>query len=85
MEGTMRQALRGHWPEYPMEAGQLGLFMLSACVFATLLYYPGSPLGQGVEHPLLRRLLMGSAMALTAMARDPDRHAVRVIGPEGPR
>jgi len=81
----MRQALRGHWPEYPMEAGQLGLFMLSACVFATLLYYPGSPLGQGVEHPLLRRLLMGSAMALTAMARDPDRHAVRVIGPEGPR
>ena len=64
----MRQALRGHWPEYLMEAGQLGLFMLSACVFATLLYYPGSPLGQGVEHSLLRRLLMGTAMALTAMA-----------------
>src|SRR5260370_5048626 len=68
MEGTMRQAVRGHWPECLMEAGQLGLFMLSACVFATLLYYPGSPLGLGVEHPLLRRLLMGTATALTAMA-----------------
>jgi hypothetical protein len=42
----MRQALRRHWPEYLMEAGQLGLFMLFACVFVTLLYDPGPPFGQ---------------------------------------
>ena len=70
----MRQALRGHWPEYLMEAAHLGLFMLSACVFATLLYHPGSPigpgspLGLGLEDETLRRLLMGVAMALTAVA-----------------
>ena len=70
----MRQALREHWPEYLMEGAHLGLFMLSACVFATLLYHPGSPvgpgstLGQGLEAGTLRRLVMGLAMALTGVA-----------------
>ncbi len=64
----MRGALRGHWPEYLVEAAGLGLFMLSACVFTTLLYYPGSPVGQVVENQILRRILMGLAMAFTAMA-----------------
>ena len=36
-------ALRRHWPEYLMEAAGLGLFMVSAGLFATLLWYPGSP------------------------------------------
>ena len=70
----MRQALRGHWPEYLMEAVHLGLFMISACVFATLLYHPASPvgpgssLGRGLGDDLVRRLLMGIAMAATAVA-----------------
>lgn len=70
----MRQALRGHWPEYLMEAAHLGLFMISACVFTTLLYHPASPvgpgssLGWGLEGESLRRLLMGIAMASTAVA-----------------
>jgi MIP family channel proteins len=74
MDGTMRQALRGHWPEYLMEAAHLGLFMISACVFVTLLYHPGSPvgptspLGRSLGHEPLRRLLMGIAMASTAVA-----------------
>ena len=42
----MPSALRGHWPEYLMEAAGLGLFMLSACAFTALLYYPGSLIGQ---------------------------------------
>lgn len=64
----MIRALKHHWPEYLMEAGELGLFMLSAGVFATLLEYPGSPVRQAVSDPLLRRALMGASMGLTAMA-----------------
>jgi hypothetical protein len=29
----MSTALRGHWPEYLIEAAGLGLFMLVACAF----------------------------------------------------
>ncbi|HKW94990.1 MAG TPA: aquaporin, partial [Methylomirabilota bacterium] len=64
----MRRALGEHWPEYLMEAAGLGLFMLSACAFTTLLFHPGSPITSGVEPPILRRCLMGLAMALTAVS-----------------
>lgn len=63
----MGDALRGHWPEYLMEAAGLGLFMLSACVFGTLLGHPASPVVQAVPEPLVRRVLMGLAMGLTAV------------------
>ena len=52
-----------------MEAAHLGLFMLSACAFTTLLYHPGSPIAEwfrGIGNETLRRLAMGAAMALTA-------------------
>ncbi len=62
------KALLLHWPEYLMEAGELGLFMISAGLFATLMEYPGSPVRQAVSDPLLRRALMGAAMGLTAVA-----------------
>jgi aquaporin Z len=39
----MFESPRSHWPEYLMEAGGLGLFMLSAGLVTTLLEYPGSP------------------------------------------
>lgn len=64
----MREALRRHWPEYLIEAAGLGLFMISACVFATLLEHPGSPVRQGLPTPILRRAFMGLAMGLTAVA-----------------
>jgi aquaporin Z len=64
----MPSALRGHWPEYLMEAAGLGLFMLSACAFTALLYYPGSLIGRSLESQIIRRVLMGLAMALTAVA-----------------
>jgi len=64
----MIRALKQHWPEYLMEAGELGLFMLSAGLFATLMEYPGSPVRQAVSDPFLRRALMGAAMGLTAVA-----------------
>ncbi len=38
-----------------MEAAGLGLFMISACVFAVLLEHPASPLRQALDDGLLRR------------------------------
>jgi aquaporin Z len=61
-------SLRQHWPEYLMEAWGLGTFMVSAGMFATLLEYPGSPVHQAIPDPLVRLVLMGLAMGLTAMA-----------------
>ena len=51
-----------------MEAALLGLFMLSACLFTTLLFYPGSPLPQLSPDPFVRRVIMGLAMGGTAVA-----------------
>ncbi|MFQ5551284.1 MAG: MIP/aquaporin family protein [Gemmatimonadales bacterium] len=50
-----------------MEGAGLGIFMISAGVFATILEYPGSSVRAAIADPLLRRLLMGSAMGLTAI------------------
>ncbi len=64
----MMNALTRHWPEYLMEAAGLGLFMISACLFAALLEHPASPVRQAISDPLVRRVLMGLAMGLTAVA-----------------
>jgi aquaporin Z len=42
--------------------------MVSACLFAALLEYPGSPIRQAVTSAALRRIPMGLAMGLTAVA-----------------
>jgi len=60
-------ALRRHWPEYLMEAAGLGLFMISAGLFGTLLFHPGSPVVALLPDPLARRALMGLIMGLTAI------------------
>lgn len=59
-----------HWPEYAIEALCLGLFMLSAATFASLLRHPASPLSVTVRSfmPPLQRVPMGMAMGLTAAA-----------------
>src|SRR5215471_2499583 len=61
-------ALHQHWPEYLIEAMGLAFFMVSACVFATLLEYPGSPVRHAIVDAMLRRIPMGLAMGATAMA-----------------
>jgi aquaporin Z len=63
----MLDALKEHWPEYLMEAAELGIFMISACVFATLLGHPASPFAQALPQPTVQRLLIGIAMGLTAV------------------
>ena len=53
-------ALRLHWPEYLMEAGDLGLYMFFACAFATLLQHPASPVRHFISSSLARRTLYGA-------------------------
>ncbi len=61
-------SIRLHWPEYLMEAGLLSAFMVSACVFGALYEFPKSPVHQAIMSRMLRRLLMGMSMGLTAIA-----------------
>lgn len=64
----MWRALKEHWPEYLIEAGALGVFMVSACLFTILLQHPASPVRQAIQSELLRRLLTGMAMGLTLIS-----------------
>jgi aquaporin Z len=57
-----------HWPEYLIEASALGTFMISASLFTVLLEHPDSPVARAISDPVVRRLLMGLAMGLTAIA-----------------
>jgi len=61
-------SLRKHWPEYLMEGAELGLFMISACIVTTVLDHPASPINRLIPDPLLRRMLIGIAMGLTAIS-----------------
>lgn len=51
-----------------MEAAGLGLFMISACLFATVLHHPSSPVRQVIGDDVMRRMLMGLAMGATLIA-----------------
>lgn len=66
--GTLARALRlaaAHRVEYLAEALGLGLFMISACVVATAIWHPASPLHPALPDEFARRALMGLAMGLT--------------------
>jgi aquaporin Z len=64
----MRDALAKHWPEYLMEAAELGLFMISASVFTIVLEHPESVIRQAIPSDFIRRVLTGIAMGLTAIS-----------------
>jgi len=59
---------RDHLPEYLAEAFGLGLFMVSACGFAVLLFHPASPALSLIPRAFARGGLMGIAMGLTNVA-----------------
>ncbi|HXE90904.1 MAG TPA: aquaporin [Terriglobales bacterium] len=61
------EALARHWPEYLIEAALLGLFMVSACAFTALLEHPLSPVRQAIADGVVRRVLTGLAMGVTAI------------------
>ena len=50
-----------------MESAELGIFMISAGLFTTLLEYPASPVHQSIASEFIRRTLSGLAMGLTAV------------------
>ncbi len=62
----MFNSLRQHWQEYLIEAGGLGAFMISACVFGVLFFNPNSPLVS--LNAILRNVLMGAVMGATAIS-----------------
>jgi len=62
------QLVRAHWRLYLIEAALLGMFMISACVFAMLLEHPGSAVHRSISSAFVRRALMGLAMGGTAVA-----------------
>jgi len=62
---SMFDALKRHWQVYLLEAVGLGIFMVSACGFAVLLFHPASFAGGMIEGSLIKQMLMGVAMGLT--------------------
>src|SRR5262249_20675245 len=66
--GVAARVLPAHLPEYASEALGLGLFMLAACAFGALLEHPASLVHRALPDPLVRRALMGLAMATTLVA-----------------
>ena len=73
----MPSPAESHWPEYAMEAALLGTFMLSACLFSTLLFHPEAPAVSLVPDPFARRAIMGVAMGGTAIALNYSRWGKR--------
>jgi aquaporin Z len=64
---SVARTARQHWPEYLMEGAGLGLFMISAAAVTSLVEYPGSPVHHALPDPVVRRILIGLAMGLTAI------------------
>lgn len=64
----MIKSLAQNWKVYTMEAICLGLFMISASFFGTLLEYPGWIVRQTIQNDFTRLIIMGIAMGTTAIA-----------------
>ena len=56
-----------HWRLYIFEGAELALFMISARVFTVILFDPSLPVQNVLPDPVLRRLLMGASMGVTAI------------------
>lgn len=56
------------WEIYLIESVLIGTFMVSACVFAVLIFHPASVVENAVHNAWTRRILMGLAMGATAVA-----------------
>ena len=55
-------SLRQHWPEYLMEVGAVGCYLIVACVVTTLLQHPASIVQQSISSGVARRALSPSAV-----------------------
>lgn len=57
-----------HWPEYLIEAGLLGTFMVCACLAVLCIQHPQSRITRAIPHSHTRRVIIGILMGLTAIA-----------------
>lgn len=64
----MVDSILNQWPEYLIEAGLLGTFMVAACIAVFFLQHPRSTIAQRITHPNIRRVIIGILMGLTAIA-----------------
>lgn len=64
---TAWSALAHDWRLYLYEGVELAIFMISACVCTVVLFHPGYPALRVIPSPILRRVLMGIGMGLTAV------------------
>ncbi len=63
----MISSFKKHYPEYLMEALELGLFMISAGVFVSLIEHNGSIVKEFIPNSQIRLVLIGIIMGLTAI------------------
>ena len=64
---TAWSTLSRDWQLYLYEGAQLALFMISACVCTVLLFHSGAAAVRVFPSAILRRMLMGISMGLTAV------------------
>jgi aquaporin Z len=64
----MNAGPRRNWDRYAIEGAALGVFLLVAIVATAVIENPGSPLRQMIDSALVRRVIIGVAMGLTAGA-----------------
>lgn len=63
---TLKAAFEKNWKAYFMEAVCLGIFMVSASIFTTILEYPNSIIHRWIPNDFVRLCIMGLAMGVTA-------------------
>ena len=56
-----------HWVLYLYEGAELAIFMIAACLATVVLFHPGYPAVHMFPSAAFRRLLMGTAMGMTAV------------------
>lgn len=64
---TLLGTLNRHWPLYLFEASELAIFMLSACAFTVFLFNPAFHAARLFPASVVRRLLLGLTMGITAV------------------
>jgi aquaporin Z len=63
----MINLLKTNYKIYLIETWALGMFMISAAIFTILIEHPNLPIRGAIPSSFLRRILIGSAMGLTAI------------------
>jgi aquaporin Z len=63
----MKASFKKNWKHYLQEALGLAIFMISACFFGAMLFSEKSSWHDAIDNDMLRNVLMGVAMGITAL------------------